>query len=468
MAMVQIKEEQMHAAQGRPDRQGNFAQGKIPRIILSIAVPTTVAQLTQLLYSLADRVYLGHLHDLSTAALTAIGLCLPLIAIILAFCNLFSAGGMPLCSMARGRGNDEEAALLQGNTCALLLWSGLAIMLLSYAAMRPLLYLFGASDQSYPYAREYLEIYLLGTVFAQLGTGMMPFISVQGRASRAMLYVISGAVLNIILDPIFIFYLDLGIRGAALASVIAQLVVCLLVLHFLLSKSAVLPFARRHLKLNWERSRRIMGLGSAGFVMSSTNGVVQIACNLTLRSFGGDALIGIMTVLMSVRDLIFEPTKCLTHSAQPVIAYNYGAGIRPRIYEAVRFMTWVTVLYLGAAWLLIFLFPEYILRLFNADGHILEAGVHALHIYFFGFFFMAFHSCGQSTFVGLGMSKKAIFFALFRKILIVVPLTLLLPHCFGLGSDGVFLAEPISNVLSGIVCFGVMWLTLKHLTVKSR
>lgn len=228
------------------------------------------------------------------------------------------------------------------------------------------------------------------------------------------------------------------------------------------AKDAVLKFDLASFKLSFARFKQIVGLGSAGFVMASTNGAVQIACNLTLKNFGGDLYIGIMTILMALRDLTFEPTKCLTHSAQPVISYNYGAGLKERVYEAISFMTKSTALYMALAWCLIVLFPEPLLSLFNADGKILEEAVHATHIYFFGLFFMAFHASGQNVFVGLGFAKKAIFFALFRKVLVVVPLTLILPYCFDLKEDGVFLAEPISNLLSGVLCYSVMLYTLKY------
>ena len=442
--------------------KSNFAQGSVKKIILSIALPMMVAQLTSLLYSIVDRIYLGHLHDLSNIALTAIGLSLPLNSIILAFCNLFSTGGLPLCSMAKGKGDLNQATLMQGNTFALLVISSIIITLVAFVGLKPILFLFGASSQSYPYAREYLEIYLLGTLFTMVGTGMLPFLNVQGKAFYGMVCVISGALLNLILDPLFIFYLDLKIQGAAIASVIAQAVVFVLVMRALWAKDAVLKFDLTSFKLSFARFKQIVGLGSAGFVMASTNGAVQIACNLTLKNFGGDLYIGIMTILMALRDLTFEPTKCLTHSAQPVISYNYGAGLKERVYEAISFMTKSTALYMALAWSLIVLFPEPLLSLFNADGKILEEAVHATHIYFFGLFFMAFHASGQNVFVGLGFAKKAIFFALFRKVLVVVPLTLILPYCFDLKEDGVFLAEPISNFLSGILCYSVLLYTLKH------
>ncbi len=446
----------------------DFATGSVARHITALAIPATAAQLVQLLYSVVDRIYLGHLEGTSQMALTGLGLCFPLTAFILAVCNLCAGGAAPLSAMYRGKGELNFAERILGCSCMLLIVSALSLTVLFYLFLEPLLRLCGASNLSLPYAQSYMCFYLPGTLCSMLGTGLSYFMTSQGFAREAMRCTLAGALANIILDPIFIFSLNLGIQGAAIASVLAQILVCVLVLRFCLSNRPLLHLRREYLCLKWTCVKPIVALGLSGFVMQGTNAIVQIACNITLRRFGGDLFIGIMTILSSLRDLIALPMMSLTHSAQPVIAFNFGAGVLTRVQKAVNFITKVSVLYLLIAWGLILLFPAPLIALFGGDGAMLEEGIHALHLYFMGFFFMALHGCGQATFVGLNLPKPAIFFSLMRKVFIVVPLTLTLPYVANLGSDGVFIAEPISNVINGIICYGCMRLTLHHLSVHGR
>ena len=301
-----------------------------------------------------------------------------------------------------------------------------------------------------------------------LSSGLSGFINAQGFPKVAMLSVMTGALINIILDPFFIFYLDLKIQGAAIASVISQAVSAFMVVRFLTGKKSLFKLRLNRLKPDLKLCRQIVGLGVTGFTMQGTNGIVQIACNVTLRAHGGDIYIGIMTVLMSVRDVVFLPMHGLTDAAKPVIAFNYGAGLLSRIKQSILFTSISATSYLFVLWLIIFLYPEFIFSIFNADTITKALGVPALHIYFFGFFMMALHASGQTVFVGLGKAKPAVFFALFRKVLIVVPLTLILPNIGDLGVKGVFMAEPISNWVSGICCFGMMLYTVKILFKEHR
>ncbi len=445
----------------------DFASGSVARHIIALTLPAAAAQLVQLLYSVVDRIYLGHLSGTSQLALTGLGLCFPLTAFILALCNLCAAGAAPLSALYRGKGDIAFAEKILGNSCALLLAAALALTVGFYIFLDPLLYLCGASAQSLPYAQSYMRWYLPGTLCSMLGVGLIYFMNAQSFAREAMLCALTGAIINIGLDPILIFYCGLGIQGAAIASVIAQTIVCLQVLRFTLSAKPELKLKRTNLRLQAACVKPILALGLSGFVMQGTNAVVQVACNVTLRRFGGDIFIGIMTIVSSIRDLISLPMLSLTHSAQPVIAFNYGAASLLRVKDAVRFITKVSVIYLALAWALILIFPAPLIALFGGDGASLHAGVHALHLYFFGFVFMALHACGQSTFVGLNLPKPAIFFSLLRKVFIVVPLTLTLPYAAGLGSDGVFIAEPISNVASGLLCYGCMLFTLRHLSAPN-
>ena len=440
--------------------KSDFSTGSVYRHILSLAVPMTIAQLVQLVYNMVDRIYIGHLPGESYLALTGLGLTFPIVTIVMAVTNLFGVGGAPLFSIARGRKDEAQAQRIMGNAFLMLCVCSFAVMILCLVFMKPVLYMFGASDDSYPYAAAYLRIYLIGTPFIMITSGMNGFINAQGFGKTGMVTVTLGAIINIFLDPLFIFVMDLGVRGAALATVLSQAISAAWVLLFLLGKRALI-------RINWSSMRpdgkilvEMTKLGMAGFIMSASNGVVQVACNATLRGVGGDLYVGIMTVLNSVRELFFLPMTGITHAAQPVMGYNYGATLYDRVKKSIRFTTITTVTYMIAAWLVVFLFPGPIMGIFSSDASLIAAGIPCMHVYYFGMFFMAFMMTGQSTFVGLGMSKHSIFFSLLRKVIVVVPLTILLPKIPALGVMGVFLAEPISNVIGAMGSY----LTMLHVT----
>ena len=438
----------------------DFSKGSVGKTILLQAIPLTIAQLIQLLYNIVDRIYIGHLPGSDGMALTGIGLVFPIVALVTAFINLFGMGGAPLFSIARGSGDKQEAQRILGNTATLLFVSSLAITAVCYLFKRPILFLFGASENTFGYADDYLSIYLLGTVFAMMGTGLNYFINSQGFPRIGMYTVVLGAVLNIVLDPLFIFVFDMGIRGAAIATVLAQGASAVWVLRFLTGKKAIIRLRRDSLKLDGALVRRITALGMSGFIMSATNCLVQIVCNTMLRTFGGDLYIGIMTILNSVREVVSLPVSGITNGSQPVLGFNYGAGEYGRVRTGIVFTTVIGAVYTVAAWIAVMVFPQLFIRLFNDNPDMLASGAHAIQIYFFGFFTMTFQFAGQCTFVALGRSKMAIFFSLLRKAVIVVPLTLLLPYVGSLGVNGVFLAEPISNAVGGTLCFVTMMATV--------
>ena len=427
------------------------------RNIIAMAVPMTVAQLINILYNVVDRMDLGRLPG--HLALTGLGLCLPIISILMGFANLCGMGGSPLCSIWRGRGENEEAERIMGNSFSLLLLFGAALTVLCLIFRRPILYLFGASDVTFPYANDYLTIYILGTLFVMVSLGMNPFINAQGFSRMGMITVAVGAAVNIVLDPIFIFLLDMGVRGAALATVISQGCSALWVLKFLTGKKAILKLRLSALRLQAGRVRRILILGSSGFVMSMTNSLAQVLCNASLEAYSGDLYVGVMTVINSIREIITMPVQGITSGCQPVLGYNYGAGQYGRVRQGIRFTTVLTVGYSVVVWAVVMLLPEPLIRIFNNEADLIAAGIPAFRIYFATFFFMSFQFIGQSVFVGLGRSKNAIFFSLLRKAFIVAPLTLILP-AVGFGADGVFLAEPISNVLGGLACILTMYFTV--------
>ena len=438
----------------------DFSKGSIARNIMDLAVPMTLAQLINVMYSIVDRIYIGHLPQASAQALTGIGLCLPIITIITAFANLFGMGGAPLCSIARGGHEEKRAEKVMGNSFTMLLISGAVLMAVCLLFKEPLLYLFGASEATYLYADQYITVYICGTLFVMTSLGMNNFINAQGFGKTGMLTVLLGAVMNIILDPVFIFGLGMGVRGAAAATILSQGASALWVFRFLTGKKALLKLTGKSMKLEAGLVKEITLLGTSGFVMSVTNGTVQIVCNAVLARHGGDLYVGIMTVINSVREIITMPVTGLTSGAQPVIGYNYGAGCYGRVKSAIRFMSIGCIVFSLAVWAVLFFEPRFFLHLFTREKELIEAGIPAMRIYFCGIFMMALQFAGQSTYVALNRPKQAVFFSLFRKVIIVVPLTLLLPLIGGLGTNGVFLAEPVSNVVGGTASFVTMLITV--------
>ena len=441
-------------------QKNDFSQGSVVVNILKLALPMTLAQLFNVLYNIVDRIYIGMIPENATLSLTGLGLCLPIISMVTAFANLFGMGGAPLCSIERGRGNVREAEAIMGNSFVLMVITGIVLTILGLAFKRPMLYLFGASDATIGYADAYITIYLLGNIFVMTGLGMNSFINSQGFGTIGMMTVLLGAVANIILDPIFIFVFHMGVRGAALATIISQFLSAVWILVFLTGKKALLRLKPSAMRLTKKRVKDIIGLGMSGFTMSITNSTVQVMYNAMLQRFGGDLYVGIMTVINSVREVISMPVNGVTQSAQPILGYNYGAKEYNRVKTGIVFMSIVSILYTTLVWGVVHGFPEFFIRMFNREGDLIEAGIPAMRVYFFGFFMMSLQFAGQAVFVGLGKAKRAVFFSIFRKIVIVTPLIIMLPVVFGLGTTGILMAEPISNFIGGAACFGTMLVTV--------
>lgn len=436
----------------------DFSKGSVIGNIMRIAIPMMVAQFINVLYNVVDRIYIGRMGADATNALTGLGVCLPLITVVMAFANLISSGGAPLFSIARGRGDERETKLLLGNSFLLLLIYGAAITILIYAFEEPLLRLLGASDETLPYAKDYMGIYAAGTIFVMISLGLNSFINAQGFAKTGMFTVIIGAVLNIVLDPLFIFVFGMGVKGAALATVISQLASAAWTVLFLTGKRTLIKLSVSAMRPQKKRIIKINTLGMSGFIMAATNSAVTTVCNSTLSVWGGDLYIAIMTIISSVRDVVQMPVMGMTNGIQPVIGFNYGAGCGKRVKTAIRDSAAVLIIYTGVMWIAVILFARQFLGMFSGDANVIEAGVRPLHIYFFGFVFMALQFTGQSVFTGLGKTKQAIIFSLLRKVFIVIPLTIILPYWFGV--DGVFIAEPVSNVIGGTACFITMIFTV--------
>lgn len=442
-------------------KQVDFSKGSVTQNIIRVAAPMLVAQILNLMYNIVDRIYIGRIPGEGLLALGGVGLCFPFISLITAFTNLYGAGGAPLCSIERGRGNQEEAGEIMNTSFYLLVITGVILTILGSIFCRPILILFGASGASLPYAMPYMRIYLMGTVFAMVALGMNPFINSQGFANVGMTTIFLGAVTNIVLDPIFIFVFHLGVRGAALATICSQILSAVFVVRFLTGKRAELRISlKRKPSFGKRRVLDIVGLGSASFVMQCTNSLVQIACNRMLGAFGGDVYISTMTIINSVRQILDTPVLTIADGASPILSYNYGAKRYDNVKKAIRFITLSALVYTGATWVLILLFPEMFIGIFNNDDSLLTVAVPALHIYFFAFIFQALQYSGQTVFKSLNKKKQAIFFSLLRKVVIVAPLTFFLPYVGNLGANGVFVAEPVSNFLGGSACFLAMILTV--------
>lgn len=443
-------------------KQIDFANGKISSSILRAALPMLAAQVLNLLYNIVDRVYTARIPDVGTAALGAVGLCFPLIVIISAFANMYGSGGSPLFAIERGKQNDREAENIMDTSYTLLTITAILLTILCLIFCRPILVLFGASDAALVYAIPYIRIYLLGTFPSMVAVGMNPFINAQGYAGNGMLSVMIGAIANIILDPLFIFAFGLGVRGAAIATVISQSLSACYVLYFLYKRSLLkLRLLTKEEFLHCrKRAERIISLGLAAFFMQLTNSLVTAFCNRVLSNTGGDLYVSIMTIISSIRQMVETPIFAVTEGTSPIISYNYGAKRPKRVFQAGCMMAFMAAVYAGLAWMVIIHAPHLLISIFSTDQTLLTDAIPALKLYFNAFIFMVFQYTGQTMFKSLGKNKQAIFFSLLRKAIIVIPLTFLLPYAFGFGTNGVFLAEPISNVVGGSLCFITMLITV--------
>lgn len=443
-------------------KQIDFEHGTVTSNILNAALPMLVAQIFNLLYNVVDRIYIARIPDVGTTALGAVGLCFPVIVIITAFSNLFGTGGAPLFSIARGKGDREEASQIMNTSFTMLCWCAIMLMLFGLIFARPILRIFGASNEALPYAYPYMMIYLLGTVASMIATGMNPFINSQGYSTVGMLSVALGAVTNLILDPVFIFVLDFGIKGAAIATILSQFLSAAFVVNFLHNKAeyrvTLLNF--QELAGSLTLLKNIVSLGTAGFIMQLTNSLVTICCNNVLAVTGGDLYVSVMTIVSSVRQIIETPLHSLTEGSSPILSFNYGARKPKRVKKAAMVMTLLVLAYSAIAWGAILLIPEFLIGIFSSDPVLQADAVPALKLYFAAFIFMDLQYIGQTTFKSLNKKKQAIFFSLLRKVFIVVPLTYFLPYGLHMGTNGVFIAEPVSNVIGGSLCFITMLVTI--------
>ena len=436
---------------------------KISTLLISLAIPSILAQLTTLIYNLVDRIYIGRLPN-SSLAIAGIGLCTSIITIITAVTNLFGRGGAPLASIRLGEKNTEEAQKILGNCFKSLMITSIIIIVILNLFGTQILMLFGASENTLDYALQYLRIYSWGTIFAQLSVGLNYFINAQGFAKYGMFTLLLGGILNIILDPVFIFLFDMGVAGAAVATVISQFVSCLWVLGFFFGKKTMLRLTKKSLEYDLNVMKRVFGLGLSPFFMSSTEGILQVSFNRQLLFYGDDIAVSAMTIMMSMSQILSLPMEGIAQATQPIISYNYGAGKYDRVKKTISLALKAALTYSIVGVLLMELFPSLFVQLFANDPELVELASWMLRVYVFGFIIMGANSTFQQTYTSLGFGKRSFFFAFYRKIILLIPLIYFLPNVISNGVLAVMLAEPISDLLTTITnSFSFKSFIKKHL-----
>ena len=435
----------------------DFGTGSVGSAMIRQGLPMIAASVVNVLYNIVDRMFIGQIPVTGRDAITGLGVCLPIITFVSAFAFLAGNGGAPLAAIERGAGRHDEARRIMGQSAFLLAAFSIPLASVFLIYGRPVLAAFGASGNTIGYAFDYLSVYLLGTPAVFMSLGLNPYITMQGFPKTAMLTVIIGAVINAGLDPLFIYTFGMGVRGAALASIISQYISAIWALRFLTGKRAIIRLKLKSMIPDIRVIARIAALGFSSFTMSLTESAVQTVCNRTLSIYGGDIYIAAMTVINSVRQIVMLPMNGFSQGSSPVIGFNYGAGHFDRVKRGIRFVAVICAVYATSAWAFLMLSPGPLVRLFNRDAALLSIGVRSMRIYFGAFMMMSMQMAGQYSFLALGRAKQAIFFSLLRKAIIVVPLTLLLPRFVGV--NGVFLAEPISDILGGSACFATFMLT---------
>ena len=442
----------------------DYGDVHVGRNIFNSALPLMIAQFLMLLYNIVDRFYIGRIEGIGTVALGAVGFCFPVIQLITGVTNLFGLGGSPLFGMALGEKRPEKAGQIVNTAYRCLCLSAAAILVFGELLAPEILTLFGAEGEALRYGLPYLRIYLLGTLFVMVAGGLNPYITAQGFPRAGMVSVVIGGAANLILDPLFIFGLGLGVGGAAWATVLSRLLSVLYCLRFFAAPEGL--YKLRLIPRKGEAALRYAGdiaaLGVVPFIMQATNSLVSIAANHELMIWGGPLYVSAMTIVMAVRSMMEVAANSIAQGAAPLISYNYGARDAGKIRSGIRIMTLANVGYTLIVWIMLALFPAFFSGIFTSDETLNAITIPALHIYFFAFVFQALQFSGQNVFRAMNKRRQALFFSIFRKVILVVPLTLLLPHLWGLGSDGVFLAEPVSNFLGGTLCYVTMWRTISR------
>lgn len=428
-----------------------MGQADIKKLLAKLAIPAVIAQVINLLYNIVDRIYIGHIPEIGAAALTGVGLFTPILMLVTACAMLAGAGGAPRAAIALGQKDIRAAEEIVGNCFSTLLIFAVSLTALFYVTAPTLLTWFGASDATLPYAVSYARIYILGSVCVLIVLGMNPFITAQGFAMISMMTTIIGAVINIVLDPILIFVLHMGVKGAALATVFSQAVGAFWILHFLTGKKTILHLRLSNMRLIPAVIGPCLGLGVSTFVMISTESLLSISFTSSLARYGGDLAVGAMTIITSTSQLCSMPLQGICQGGQPIISYNFGAGNRERVKETFSVMLRVCVICTGIFFLLQMLVPGMFAGVFTADQELVDYAAWALRIYMAGIFSLGFQICCQQSFMALGQAKVSLLLACLRKIILLIPLIFILPHFLANQVFAVFLAEPVSDILAALI-----------------
>lgn len=434
---------------------------KILKLMLQLALPSVLAQIVNVLYNIIDRIYIGRIPGVGAAALTGVGVTFPVITIVSAFAGFANGGGAPLAAIAMGQRDNKRAEKILGNSTFLLLVFSGGLMAVFLGLKKPLLYMFGASDYTIEYAASYITVYLLGTVFVELAVGLNTFISCQGYARTVMISVLIGAIVNIILDPVFIFVLDMGVVGAATATVISQALSAVWVLRFLISAKSQIHLRISDLKPDVKILGSILALGVSPFIMAATESAITIVMNHGLQTYGGDLYVGSMTILQSVLQLIFVPINGFTNGVQPIISYNFGAGQFERVKKAIKNMLIITFLFSFAYVMFAMICPGVFAGMFTNDADLIDLVKRVLPIYIMGMSIFGLQSGIQSSFLGLGQAKISLCIAILRKVVLLIPFAVILPHFFGV--MGVYYAEPIADIISVVTACTLFLLNIRKI-----
>ena len=424
----------------------------IGRLLLNLALPTVAAQLINMLYNIVDRMYIGHIKDVGALALTGVGVCMPLIMIISAFAALVGNGGAPRASIYMGKKDTDTAQKILGNCFSLQIIISIILTIILLIGNKTFLLAFGASENTISYAVNYMNIYAIGTIFVQLTLGMNAFITAQGFAKTGMLSVLIGAVANIVLDPVFIFGMDMGVRGAALATIISQALSCIWVLSFLFGKKTFLKIKPENLRLHAKIILPCVALGSSLFIMQASESIISVCFNSSLLKYGGDIAVGAMTILTSVMQFAMLPLQGLGQGAQPIMSYNYGAKNNDRVRKTFRLLLKVSFGYSIVLWAIVMLFPQMFAMMFTSDNALLSFTSQALRIYMASMFMFGIQIACQMAFNALGKAKDSIIVAVMRKFILLIPLIYIMPAIFKANqTNAVYMAEPVADFIA--VCF---------------
>ena len=446
------------------DKEKKMATEAIGKLMISMAVPSIIAQIINILYSIVDRIYIGHIKGVGMEALTGVGVTFPIITLISAFSAFVGAGGAPLAAIWLGKGDRKRAEKILGNGVTLLVFFTVILMAFFYAFQKPLLYLFGASNATIGYAVSYISIYLAGTIFVELALGLNAFIISQGQSRTAMMAVLLGAASNIILDPIFIFALGMGVKGAAYATVISQALSALWTVGFLISRKSSLTLKWQAMKPDFPVIGNVMALGISPFIMRATESLISIVLNNGLQKYGGDIYVGSLTIMQSVMQMYSAPLGGFTQGVQPIISYNFGAGNFDRVKKLYRSMITVCFLFAAMATVLVMIFPGFFAGMFTNDAQLIALVEKMMPIFMCGMLIFGLQQGIQPTFLALGQAKLSLFIAIFRKVILLVPLALVLPLKFGV--MGIYYAEPVSDVLSAVTATVLFLLNIKKIVSK--